>query len=194
MLDKFIEFTHSLFPSIDPYTKEHTKDAIKQFQDTGRTINYLNFKPFGFLAQGDILDGIMFVRLNNVGEIEAYSGKGMIISNTCSADHDEAVLIAPLFKISDLGLKVDNIKSNLHFRLFYLPDDKYSNYVVDFSMMNTFNKSLLTNMINEKKINKESSLNQMGFYLLIAKLTVCFMRPEDRGVQNSRRCDFLRQH
>ena len=31
MLDEFIEFTQSLFPSISPYVKDKTKEAIKQF-------------------------------------------------------------------------------------------------------------------------------------------------------------------
>ena len=49
---------------------------------------------------------------------------------------------------------------------------------------------------NTKNILKNKtriySLNLIGFYLLICKLTIHFLRPEDTGVQNSRqRLDFV---
>ena len=195
MLNEFINFTQSLFPSISPYTKEQTKEAIKQFKLSGRTeLKLLNSTAYDFLAQGDILDGIPFIRIGNNGNITAQRGKGMIISNTCSADHDDEIIIAPLLKIESLNLKRSNIINNLHYRLFYLPDSKYEDFVVDFSLMNTFNKNVLNKQIEDGKIKKESSLNQFGFYLLIAKLTICFMRPEDEEVQEDRRKNYIEQH
>ena len=58
MLDKFIDFTQSLFPSISPYTKEKTKEALSQFKLSGKKLNLLNYKAYDYLAQGDILEGV----------------------------------------------------------------------------------------------------------------------------------------
>lgn len=191
MLDEFIDFTQSLFPSISPYVKDQTKAAIRQFELSGKKLNLFNYKAYDFLTQGDILNGIPFTRLEDDGNISAYIGKGMIISNTCSADHDDEIVIAPLLHIGSLGLNRTNIVNNLHYRLLYLPDERYENFVVDFSLMNTFNKNVLNNMINQKRVVKETSLNQFGFYLFLCKLTICFMRPEDEDVQKDRRKNYI---
>lgn len=191
MLDEFIDFTQSLFPSISPYVKDQTKAAIRQFELSGKKLNLFNYKAYDFLTQGDILNGIPFTRLEDDGNISAYIGKGMIISNTCSADHDDEIVIAPLLHIDSLGLNRADIVNNLHYRLLYLPDERYENFVVDFSLMNTFNKNVLNNMINQKRVVKETSLNQFGFYLFLCKLTICFMRPEDEDVQKDRRKNYI---
>lgn len=191
MLDEFIDFTQSLFPSISPYVKDQTKSAIRQFELSGKKLNLFNYKAYDFLAQGDILNRIPFTRLEDDGNILAYIGKGMIISNTCSADHDDEIVIAPLLHIDSLGLNRADIVNNLYYKLLYLPDERYENFVVDFSLMNTFNKNVLNNMINQKRVVKETSLNQFGFYLFLCKLTICFMRPEDEDVQKDRRKNYI---
>ncbi len=194
MLNEFIEFTQSLFPAISPYVKEQTKEAIKQFDMSGKKLNLLNYRAYDFLAQGDILEGIPFTRIDNMGNIASQRGKGMIISNTCSADHDDEIVIAPLLEIDKLNLNKNDIKKNLHYRLLYLPDPRYEDLVVDFSLMNTFNKNALNKLLEVGKITKEASLNQFGFYLLLTKLTICFMRPEDEEVQSDRRKNYIDMH
>ena len=57
----------------------------------------------------------------------------MLLSNTCSADHDDDIVIAPLLQIKDLGLNRNDIVNNLHYRLFYLPDKRFEELVVDFT-------------------------------------------------------------
>ncbi len=194
MLDEFIDFTQSLFPSISPYVKEQTKIAITQFKLNGKSLQLFNYKAFDYLSQGDIFNGIPFTRLEEDGTITAYRGKGMLISNTCSADHDDEIVIAPLLRIDALGLNKHDIENNLYYRLFYMPDEKYKEYVVDFSLLNTFNKRVLNQMLEQKKVEKERSLNQFGFYFFICKLTICFMRPEDEDVQAERRDNYVRMH
>ena len=194
MLDEFIDFTQSLFPSISPYVKERTKAAIKQFELNGNKLNLFNYKAYDYLTQGDIFDGIPFTRLEEDGSISAYRGKGMLISNTCSADHDDEIVIAPLLDMDSLGLNKADIVNNLHYRLLYLPDERYESYVVDFSLLNTFNKGVLNGMIEQGKVAKETSLNQFGFYLFLCKLTICFMRPEDEEVQADRRENYVQLH
>lgn len=194
MLDEFINYVQKLFPSISPYVKNQTEQAIRQFKLSGRTLNLLNDKPYDYLTQGDILSNVPFVKIEENGGILAQRSYGMLLSNTCSADHDDDIVIAPLLQIKDLGLNRNDIVNNLHYRLFYLPDKRFEELVVDFSLMNTFNKKLLNAQIEDGKVKKVSSLNQMGFYLLLSKLTVCFMRPEDEEVQASRRENYIMQH
>lgn len=64
MLDEFIDFTQSLFPSISPYVKERTKAAIKQFELNGKKLNLFNYKAYDYLTQGDIFDGIPFTSVS----------------------------------------------------------------------------------------------------------------------------------
>lgn len=196
MLNEFINLVQSLFPSIDPYVEEQTKKAIEQFELSGRRLKLFNYKVYDFLAQGDILNGIPFTRIESDGNILAQKGKGMIISNTCSADHDDEIVIAPLLNITSLKLDRKNIEKNLYYRLLYLPDtdEQYKDFVVDFSLINTFNKNLLNNLIKEKKVIKEVSLNQFGFYLFLCKLTICFMRPENQEVQEDRRNNYIKHN
>jgi len=52
-------------------------------------------------------------------------------------------------------------------------------YFVDFSQMNTYSKNLILNGIEDGKIKRLFSLNQIGLYLFIIKLTVFLMRKED---------------
>ena len=49
--------------------------------------------------------GFLLPEIEEDGTISAYKGKGMLISNTCSADHDDDIVIAPLLNIDSLGLK-----------------------------------------------------------------------------------------
>ena len=71
MLDEFIEFTQALFPSISPYVKEQTKAAVKQFRLDGKKLNLFNYKPYNYLSQGDIFEGIPFTRIDEDGNITA---------------------------------------------------------------------------------------------------------------------------
>lgn len=191
MLDEFVNYIQKIFPSIDPYVQKQTKDAIKYFHMSEDKLCWFNSTPYEYLAQGDILDNIPFYRIDKKGEFNILKTKGILISNTCSASRDESIVLAPLLRIKDLNLKnLNEVKNNLYYRLMYIPSTKYQDFVIDFSLMNSFNRNLINNKIKENKIIKEVSLNQMGYYLFIAKLTICFMRPEDSGVQVNRKDNF----
>lgn len=66
MLDEFIDFTQSLFPSISPYVKDKTKAAIKQFKLNGKKLNLFNYKAYDYLTQEDIFDGIPLPELKKM--------------------------------------------------------------------------------------------------------------------------------
>ncbi len=194
MLDEFIKFVQQLFPSIDPYISDQLEIALDQFKREGKKLNLFQHVPFDYLSQGDILNGIPFIRVNTTGDIESKTSRGMIISNTCSCDHDEDIIIAPIFDGKELDVDLSMLKCNKYYRLMYLPDYNVDDYAVDFSLMNTFSTKTLNRLIELGKVKREKSLNQFGFYLLITKLTVCFLRPEDLEVQENRRNDYLGQY
>jgi hypothetical protein len=111
--------------------------------------------------------------------------KGMLISNTCDAEHDGAVILAPMFRIDALeGLDKRALKQNQIFRFLHLPDSRIGDYVVDLGMLAAYPTGLVARIIETS--GKCASLTQLGYYFFLCKLTVHLMRPEDQGVQMTR--------
>ena len=148
-------------------------------------LNLFNYKAYDFLSQGDIFEGIPFTRVEEDGSISAYRGKGMLISNTCSADHDDEIVLAPLLDIDLLGLNKTDIVNNLHYRLLYLPDKRYENYVVDFSLLNTFNKDVL-NRINDTIGEDTPDIVYLGFESVGEAIQGKFIPNEENSVKEKR--------
>ena len=59
MIPEFIDFCKELFPSIDPYTKEQAKQAMKQFESIEGPVLCRPCGAFDLL-QGDIFSEIPF--------------------------------------------------------------------------------------------------------------------------------------
>lgn len=186
MLTDFVKFVEELFPSISPYTREEVKRSIRQFETLGRHTKFCLAQPFEFLSQGDIIGNIPFVRFNEKGEQSTLSTKGMLISNTCDAENDDSILFAPLVPLSKITGDIHAMKNNLNYRLLYIPDADLDDYIVDLSLVNSYSRKLIEGGMTAGKIQKFSSLNKLGYYLFLSKLTVHMMRPEDSGVQSMR--------
>ncbi len=189
MIDQFIEFTKELFPCISPYVAVKTKEAINQFkQGKEYKFDFFTHTPFDYFSQGDVFDDLPFIRQDTDGELQVYKTKGILLSNTCSADHDSEIIFAPFLQINDLKINKSELVNNTFYRLFYIPgDERYEEYAIDFSLLNTFKKDVLNKRLLSGKTKKEASLNQFGYYFLLCKLTINFMRPEDTEVQSIRR-------
>lgn len=65
MMPEFIDFTKSLFPSIDPYIADEVKESLKQFEENGGRYKCFTNRSFSFLSQGDIIDKLKFFRIQN---------------------------------------------------------------------------------------------------------------------------------
>lgn len=187
MINEFISFVQELFPSISPYTKERVRDAIKQFNIEGKKPNFLLYEPFKYLAQGDIIETLPFTRYDQEGNRQVYKTKGILISNTCDAENDDTVVFAPLLPLDLIKLEKANLVKNQNFRLLYLIDPKFEDYIVDLSLLNGYSKKLITDSIENGKMKKLSSLSQFGYYMFLCKLTIHLMRPEDLQVQDCRK-------
>jgi len=179
MIKEFIEFVSELFPSISPYTKENVKKAIEQFN----VDNLEWFMPshMNDLSQGDIIELLPFSFYNDNGERETLMSKGIVLSNSCDIDHDDNIIIAPLILTKDV-LKtqesINNLKKNRHYDKMCFTNSQLDGYFVDFTRSTSFNRKIIDRLLKEKT-SVEYSLNQYGYYLLLTKLTVYFLRPED---------------
>jgi len=189
MKSDFIDFVTELFPSISPYTKKQAKESMIQFETEGRMLKYTMPSPLEHLAQGDIFgEEIPFIKQNNEGELSAFKTKAILLSNTCDSERDDLLIFAALIPLSSLsGKSLETIKQNKLYRYLYIPDSIISDYVIDFSLLNSFSRELFNKKLEEKAFNKVLSLNDLGYYMFLCKLTIHLMRPEDTEVQSHRK-------
>ncbi|MEC0244717.1 hypothetical protein P4H65_02645 [Paenibacillus chitinolyticus] len=188
MIQEFVDLVEQLFPSISPYVKDRVNDAIKQFDTSGQKSDFFMFKSLDHLAQGDIFDNIPFFKIDpKTNELFDIRKKGILLSNTCDASRDEEILFAPLIRLDDItSVDINQIKKNLIYQFLYLPDKNLHEYCIDLSWINNLPRSLILKALQQEKISKIGSLNRMGYYLFLAKITVHLMRPEDSEVQSVR--------
>lgn len=186
MIKEFIEFTANIFSCINPYTKENIDKAIKQFELEGKQLFTTMDNNLECLAQGDVLENVPFYRVNNMGKMEVFVTKGLVLSNTCDCSRDRDILLAPFIPIKKTQKDRNALIKNKAYGYLYLPDNKFDEEVVDFSLSNSFNREVLLKGIEDKKINKKVSLNSYGYYLLLCKLTIYLMRPEDEEIKRIR--------
>jgi len=184
MLEEYIDFVTSLFPCISPYIQEKAKESIRQFYTLHTEFPCFTPNLIPDLNQGDIVSTLPFRRYDNEGDEKDYLTDGLIISNSCDIENDEQILIAPFFPISELGFDRKTLKKNVYFSLLFFPDNRFSNHVTDLSLFSPFQKKIIKNKLADGTITKKLSLNQVGYYLLISKITVHLLRPEDKTVQS----------
>ncbi|HIT11899.1 MAG TPA: hypothetical protein IAB58_03800 [Candidatus Pelethosoma merdigallinarum] len=185
MIKEFIEFTSDLFPSISPYTKENVNKAIEQFDYDN--LEWFRPRPISYLSQGDIITKLPFTFIDENGDKDTILTKGIILSNTCDIDHDDYIIIAPLIEYDSILNENQKriVKSNKYYDKMCFTNSQLDGYFIDFTRSTTFNRKLLLRLLKEKT-NVEYSLNQYGYYLLLTKLTIYFMRPEDQDTNKIR--------
>ncbi|MFQ9545969.1 MAG: hypothetical protein ACLR02_13220 [Clostridium sp.] len=199
-MNAFIDLVRDIFPaSIPPFTAEKAKEALKQFRKEqkfgeqsiglGKEYDFFDMKSVDFLRQGDIIDGLNFFYLNSNGEIKILKNiKGILLSNTCDASRDKYLHFAPLLPIDNLlqeftdDEKKNNFLNNLHnntiFRYICFPHKDLDKYAVNLNLINNIPIEIVNKNIKDGVFKKEYSLNTIGFYFLLCKLTVYFMREE----------------
>lgn len=198
-MNAFIELVRNLFPtSVPPFTADKAKESLKQFRKEnkfakgsiglGKEYDFFDSTKVDFFRQGDIISEIPFLYIDDNGKQQRMNCKAMLLSNTCDASRDQYLHFAPLIPIDIITNHMENgqgknnfikdIKDNKIFRFLYLPHVSFENYVVNFHLITSFPRNLIEQKINDKVIEKQLSLNTIGFYLLLCKLTVYFMREE----------------
>lgn len=188
MSKEFVDVLKELFPPISEATKENLKKLIT---------NHIKDPCFIFessipqpIRQGDIITNIPFQTLY---EGDEYLGKrlyGMMISTTCDFEHEKVVLFAPgytmdVFKESfgDNAERLNDLRNNAIYDKFYLPPyQETSELVIDFNGINSFGVDYIKEIISKGSSKRVASLALNGYYYLLCKLTIHFLRPEPKEI------------
>ena len=189
MIKELVEFYEEIFPSISPYTADEAKKACDQFKNEGRTFSTTMSNCLEDLSQGDIFSEIPFIFIGKDGKQRTIKARAMLLSNTCDCVRNERLQFAAMFKVSDFsdeeGIR-ESIRHNKYFQCLYLPDNRLDDEFVDFGLICSYDREFFKQIINMGKVVKIASLSQVGYYILLTKLTVYFLRPEDMEVNESR--------
>lgn len=188
MIPEFIDFCKELFPSIDPYTEEQAKQAMSQFEELHGPVLLKSMDSFD-MYQGDIFSEIPFFYVDAHGELRTIMRKAQLLSNTCDATRDDKLLFAAIHPLKDFEgnpSMIAGIKRNKKYNSFYLPDKLLSEDYIDFELINSMSRESFLKLCTSGKVHRIASLTLVGYYMLLCKLTVFFMRPENAEVNASR--------
>ncbi len=183
-LEGFVNLYKKTFPSIEYGEKELIKDYFTDFEYN--CDKFFTIYKSSSILQGDFLSNVKFTLISKNEDVLHTDTIGMILSNTCDIKHDEFIVMAPVFpfeyfeKIYPKEKKtIDSIKKNLIFRFFYIPSC-FGNpeFVVDFTKICSYEKKYLINKLEKDNTKKLLSFTQLGYYLLILKLTIHLLRSE----------------
>ncbi len=179
MLKEFIEFVDSVLPAVPMGTKEGVQAAIAQFEKSGEQIKYLTWNPLSELSQGDVISTVPFYYFDENGNQQVFKSNALVLSTSCHIDQKDKLVLVPVMPLKAYEGNLVELKKNKVIDYMYIPDGKLIDMFVDFEIMNTFSKDLILNGIKNGKIHRLESLNQIGYYFFVIKLTVYLMRRED---------------
>lgn len=188
MLKEFIDFVDSVLPSVSPDFRDGAKDAISQFEKDGHRINYLTATLLPELSQGDIISQVPFTYFEEDGRQMIFTADAMVISTSCHIDQKDKILMVLVLPIDSFTGNLMELKKNMVFDFMYISDSTMSKRYICFNLMTSYNKKLICGGIENGRIRRIASLNQIGYYFFIIKLSVYLMRKEDSDTLNFRRC------
>jgi len=188
MLSGLIELANELFPAISQEVTDGAKIAMEQFNKNGKKLNFTTNNSLEELSQGDVITNVGFCYYDDYGNQFTFKSSGMVLSTSCHIDQKEKLLICPVFSQNEFCGNNQELQSNKIFQYMYLHSQNNSTmgHYADFSIVNTFNKQLIFNGIENKKMDRLISLNQIGYYVFITKLSIYLMRVEDSDTQKNR--------
>lgn len=190
MLREFIDFVDSVLPSVSPDFRDGAKKAITQFEKEGEQVKYLTIRPVGRLSQGDIISKVPFCFFEKDGKQKTFVADALILSTSCHIDQKNRMVLVPVLPLNNFSGNIKDLQKNTVFDYMYIPDGAMSDKFIDFEIMNTYSKDLILNGIEQNKIKRIGSLNQLGYYFFIVKLTVYLMRKEDSDTLQERNFGF----
>lgn len=126
---------------------------------------------------------------NEQGELIRQDVLGMLLSHSCDFDEEAVVVFSPCYPFRwfrNAG-NASSIRANHVFHNLYLPPSpRRDATVVDLSIVQTFRTSYIRAGLESGALVKIEGFTDIGWYFLISKLTLHFMRPqpaaETRGV------------
>ncbi len=187
MMQEFIDFVDEVYPSLAYDVKEKAKMAVRDFEEMNCPNAFLMWDNLGELSQGDVLSEIPFCYFDEEGQQKMFKAKAMVLSMSCDIENNDMILLAPVLRLADYEADVSSIVHNRTLTYLYYPDDRLKDYYIDFSYASTFRSSFIQELLNDKKLSKIASLNQVGYYMFLCKLSIFFTRREDPQTQQDRK-------
>ena len=169
MMNEYISFLQKLFPAIDPYTAQQAKNAVKEFARYGEKTPFFTEPLDKDFQQGDIFSKVPFVYVDRNGQVQLAE-------------------VTPLESYSANPRNIVAVTSNINYQYLYFPDTKLHDSFVNLGLITSISRESFEGYVAAGKSERKVSLNLTGYFLFITKLTVFFMRPEDREVLISRDC------
>lgn len=191
MLKELIDFVDSVLPSVSMETKEGVQSAIAQFEKDGEQIKYLTLSPLSELSQGDVVSEIPFYYFDENGKQQVFKAEALVLSTSCHIDQKDKLVLVPVMPIEAFEGNTVELKKNKVIDYMYIPEGNMISKFVNFEIMNTFSKNLIMDGLSSGKLRRIASLNQIGYYFFIIKLTVYLMRKEDADTQQKRNTGFV---
>lgn len=179
MIVEFARFVEGIFPSLDPALGESLRRAALQYGDYAADLFVTQFDDK--VSQGDVLEGLVFEIEQGNGELLQQEVPGMMLSPSCDFDNDPTVVFAPCYPWSwfETANNASSIEVNEISNRFYLPrSGRRAALVVDFSVIQAFRSDYIRAAITANTVRKIESFTVLGWWLLIAKLALHFLRPE----------------
>lgn len=189
MLKEFIDFVNSVLPAVSPDFRDGAKEAITQFEKEGEQPKFMTLNPLDSLSQGDIVSSLPFVYFEKDGKQKNFFADALVINTSCHIDNKKKLTFVPVFPIEEFNGNSIDLKKNTIYDYMYISDGVLSDKFVDFGIVNTYSKELIMTCLKNEKIKRIGSLNQLGYYFFVIKITVYLMRKEDDRTLEHRNLD-----
>lgn len=181
MIDEaFISFVGRIFPSISPEDRWAALKAVRSHPPSSADLFAVSLPKK--LCQGDIVRDLTFSLPGEDARTRRSIAPGMLLSHSCDLDNDEYVTCAPVYPFSvfeaNKGLAGSLRRNEIASRLFIPAVSKFGERVVDFAHAQPFRAAYLLNRTDRQPEFRETSFTSLGYYFLLAKLTIHYMRPQ----------------
>ncbi len=189
-LDKLLsQYFKEAFPILPGSARREPEQALQQFYIENIGVIQTVKDPLPEWSQGDILDPIPFIDWSEDGEPVFFEAPGMIMNSTCDLDRKENIVLCPCLLLSDFkGLSAyDDISKNIVFDFLFLGKCLTGNeWVVDLSRPMTLPRKRMMAKIEGESISRKHSLTDKGWYLLITKFAMKYLRSDDPETMGQR--------
>lgn|GEM_PF-615867 len=189
-MEAFLDLVNEVFPNVRQETVNQAKQAFSQFiKNPDNYLDLLDFSECDFLKQGDVFTDLPFYFVNSEGKMSMFKSDGILISNTCDSSRNDYLQFAP-FKLFDELVStfevdskkinyINDLKKNTITQYFYLHQHGFDNGAFNLTLINSLSRNRFMENYYDKKITKKTSLNGVGYYVFLIKLSVFLMRNEN---------------
>ena len=178
MWQAFARLLVEVFPSIEPENARAYLNTLWS-RPVVWTDLYANPLPTN-ICQGDIIAPITFVLQDDSGDFGEFTAAGMILSHSCDLEDDYLVLALcePAAAYAQ-HRSIGDLRNNTLFQTFFLRDvPGMGDQVVDLGTVQSFRRSVIFRDLQNGTVVRYSSFTQLGYYFLMAKMTVRWLRPQ----------------